>query len=271
MSAVRFRLPMLLPFLTVVAPVARAADGDNPWRAEGDNPWRVALFGGDSIGMRGSLTPSLNVALPNAGTLAPSLEGESGTLGLTRLDFEDIFHRKYSTGAEVSYALSPEVETFGRFSYDALTGRSQEIGVLTTQSGNVAPVNARFGDFSSWSLELGSRYYFPTGLAFQPFAGAALGMTRVHSITAEFDIPSEATVFPDVDFTREGNRFSQELETGLDVHAAPDLDVRLAIAADHVGAPHEAHDLQLADLGLATDHSADSWSFPVTVGAIYRF
>ena len=263
MNVVRFRLPMLIPLLAVFAPVARAQEPDNPWKME--------VFGGDSIGMRGSLSPPLSVALPNAGTLSPSLEGESAALGLNRMRFDDIFHPKYSAGTELSYALNPDMQAYGRFGYDSFRGDTRNVGVLTTDNGAAAPVRANFGDLDTWSLELGSRFFFPTGLSFQPFAGAALGMTRVHAISASFDVPSEAVSLPNVGFTRSENRFSQSVETGIDMHTNPNLDLRLAVQADHVAAPHEAHDAQLADLGLNGDRAGDQWTFPVTIGAIYRF
>jgi hypothetical protein len=263
MNVVRFRVQMLIPFLTVFATAARAQESDSPWKME--------VFGGNSIGMRGSLSPPLNVTLPNAGSLSPSLEGESAALGLNRMRFDDIFRPQYSAGTELSYTLSPELQTYGRFDYDSFSGRTRDVGVLTTENGTTAPVRANFGDLDTWSLELGSRYFFPTGLSFQPFAGAALGMTRVHSISASFDVPSEAVSLPNVGFTRSDNRFSQSVETGIEMHTNPNLDLRLAVQADHVGAPHEAHDAQLADLGLSTERSADQWTFPVTVGAVYRF
>ena len=139
MNVVRFRLPMLIPLLAVFAPVARAQEADNPWKME--------VFGGDSIGMRGSLSSPLSVALPNAGTLSPSLEGESAALGLNRMRFDDIFHPKYSAGTELSYALNPDMQAYGRFGYDSFRGDTRNVGVLTTESGAVAPV-AITGDTS---------------------------------------------------------------------------------------------------------------------------
>lgn len=263
MSLVRFRLRMLIPLLTAAAPAAHAA--------EVDNPWKVELFGGDSIGLHGSLLRPTDITLPDAGALSPSLEGSSARLGLDRLKYDDIFRRRYNAGTELSYAFSDEVTAYGRFSYAALTGKTREIGALSTENGGVAPVTAHFRDLDTWSMELGSRYYFPTGLSFQPFAGAGLGMTRVHAITASLDIPSEAVVLPDVGFTRSDTRFSQNVETGIEMHSNPNLDLRLSLEADHISGSHDGHDPELADLGLNGGHAGEQWSFPVTVGAVYRF
>jgi hypothetical protein len=263
MNVVRFRLPMLIPLLAAFAPVVRADEGDSPWKME--------VFGGDTIGMRGSLTRPMSVELPDAGAISPALAGQSAAIGFDRMKFDDIFHPKYSAGTELSYTFSPEVQTYGRFNYDSYSGHTRTVGELTSENGAPSPVRANFGDLDTWSLELGSRYFIPTGLSFQPFAGAALGMTRVHSITASFDAPNDALALPSAAFTRSENRFSQSVETGIDMQTIPNLDLRLSVQADHIAAPHEAHDADLADLGLNTQHAGDQWNFPVTVGAIYRF
>jgi opacity protein-like surface antigen len=262
MSLVRFRLHMVLPLLTAVAPVARAAESDTPWKFE--------LFGGDSVALHGSLRPPGEIPLPDLGLVSPAFAGDSGSLGLNRMRYDDIFGRKYDAGTELSYAFSDYVSAYGRFSYDALSGRTREVGVLTTPAG-LAPLRANFDDLDTWSLELGSRYYFPTNLSFRPFAGAGLGMTRVHAISASFDIPSEAIAFPQVDLTRSDTRFTQNIETGIEMQSSPNLDFRLAVAADHMSGAHESHDPELNALGLNSGHAGEQWSFPVTIGAAYRF
>jgi hypothetical protein len=133
MNFVRFRLSMVMPFLTAFAPLARAQDSESPWKME--------VLGRNTIDMRNSLTPPLAAERPDAGSLSPTFEGQSAAIGFDRMPL--------------------------------------------------------------------------------PFLETALGTTRVHSISASFDIPNEAATLPQV--------------------------------------------------GLNPEHARDQWTFPVSVGASYRF
>ena len=79
------------------------------------------------------------------------------------------------------------------------------------------------------------RFRLPMPWKMEVIGGDAISMTRVHSISASFDAPAEAITLPDVDvgFTRT--------------------------------------DTDLAHLSLSGQSAADRWTFPVTIGASYRF
>jgi len=258
----------LVTLLALTAGAVRTVQAANP-----DSPWALSIYGGDSVAMTGSLRTPTTTTFTDLGTLDPALAGTSGALSLDKLRYEDLFRRRYDTGLELNYSFNENLQTFGRFNYDALGGRTRTIGELTSESvATPTPLVARFGDADNMSVELGSRYYWPTGMSWKPFVGAALGATHLDSMTASLAVPDTALDEQSVRFTRAGTVFSQSLETGVEYNPNTNFGMRFSVNADHSGAPPSANDPGLTAIGFDAAHDAQSrWAFPVAVAATYRF
>jgi hypothetical protein len=246
---------------------ARAANADN---AEGS--WGVAVYGGDTVTEAGSLRSPISTTIPDLGTVNPALSGTSGTLSLDKLKYDDLFRQSFDTGLELNYSFN-NLQTYTRFSYDELDGRTRRVGFLSTDAlGGSEPLRARFADEDNKSLEIGSRYFWPTGTAWQPFAGVALGATRLDAIRANYLTPDAAIDVANVRFTRPATVFSQSVETGVEFDPNTNFGVRFSVDANHMGDPPSAHDPALSALGYDASHDAEGrWTFPVAIAASYHF
>lgn len=266
---------MKMRHMKLIASLTLVVGATGPaWASESSSsPWSLSVIGGDSVGTTGNLQSPRVAALPDLGSIDPGLGGATGTLRLEKLQYEDLFKRKYDVGLELDYALNDQLQTYGRFSYEGLGGRSRHIGGLTSDALPAGvPVDANFADADNKSLEIGTRYFWNTGTAWRPFAGVALGATRLGAIRADIFSPSADINLRDVRFTRSGTVFSQSAETGVEYDAGNNFGVRFSVNADHTGNPQAANDPALAGLGINPGHDAEArWSFPVSLAATYRF
>ena len=263
----KYRSVQILTALTLIAGAARTAS------AQEAGQWSLSILGGDSIAESGSLRAPMRSTITDLGVLDPSLAGTPGALSLDKLKYEDLFKRRYDTGLELDYSLTDNLQTFGRFNYEALGGRTRSIGEFGGESlTSPTPVTARFADEDNSSLELGSRYYWSTGSNWRPFAGLALGATHMDAIRASLAAPVADPDLKNLRFTRTGTVFSQSLETGVEYNPSNEFGVRLSLDADHMGTPPSADDTRLAGLGFnAGDDAHSRWAFPLTVAASYHF
>jgi hypothetical protein len=255
--------------LTLVAGATSVARADTA-----DSPWGVAIYGGDAVTQEGSLRRSFVPTPANLGALDPTLIGATSTLSHDRLDYNDIYHRTFDAGIELSYSFSDNLETYGRFGYESLDGQTRRAGVLTSDAFGTGgePLHARFADQDNKSFEIGSRYFWNTGSSWAPFAGLALGATRLDPISANFSVPNTLIDEQNVRFTRPSTVFSQSLETGVEFNPSRNFGVRFSVEADHMGEPSSARDPTLSELGFDAGHGAnDRWTFPVSIAAAYHF
>jgi hypothetical protein len=258
----------ILASLAIIAG-ARAANADTP----ADSPWGIAVYGGDTVTEAGRLRSPLSSTIPDLGALNPQFGGTSGTLSLDKLRYDDLFRQDFATGLELNYSFSPNLQTYGRFDYATLDGETRRIGFLSSDVlGGSEAVNARFHDEDNKSLELGTRYFWPTGTAWEPFAGIALGATRLDAIRANFGTADRAIDLTNVSFTRPATVFSQSLETGVEFNPNTSFGVRFSVDADHMGAPPSSRDPLLSELGYDAAHEAEArWTFPVAIAASFHF
>jgi hypothetical protein len=258
----------ILTVLALTGGALRTAYADTP-----DSAWTMSIFGGDSVAIDGKLRSPNNSLVTDLGTFDPALSGDSGALSLDKLKYDDLFRHRYDTGAEVGYSFSDNLQSFGRFSYDGLEGRSRRIGTLDMHSlGITQPLDARFGNADNLSFDLGSRYFFNTGTTWRPYAGASLGATHLDAMRATLTVPDTGIDLKNVRFTRPGTVFNQSLETGVEYDPSSSFGMRLSLDADHLGAPRSAHDPALAELGFDSAHDAQGrWAFPVALAATYHF
>jgi len=255
----------LLASLAMVAG-ARAASA----QTAADSPWGIAVFGGDTLTQAGSLRAPLSSTIPDLGALNPAFSGTSGTLSLDKLRYDDMFREGFDTGLELNYTFDQNVQAYGRFSYATLDGRTRRVGYLSTNGSE--PLDARFGDEDNKALEIGTRYFWPTGTPWQPFAGVALGATRLDALRANFTTPDAAIDLANVRFTRPATVFSQSVEAGVEFNPNTNFGVRFSAGADHMGTPPSARDPALTELGYDSSHDADArWAFPVAIAASFHF
>jgi len=238
--------------------------------ASESSPWGVEFFAGDAVSMRGSLNMPFVTNLGDLGTLDPSLEGSALFRG-KELHYDDILNPSYTVGTEVSYAPNSNLEGFARLSYSELNGESTEFGTLTiTDADATVPVTAHVRDTDSMSLMLGTRYVFNANEAWQPFVGAAVGASRLQDLRAGLTAPNDAVTLNDVRLARATTMFAQSFEAGIGYSMAS-FDVRLAIDANHSNGPDSGQDATLKTIGFTRGGGESPWSFPVTLGAEYRF
>lgn len=258
-------------FLAALALAGGAARG--AYAADTDSPWTMSIYGGDAVGVSGRLRAPGTSSITDLGTVDPVLTGESGTLTLDKLRYDDLFRHRYDTGLELGYAFSDNLQSYGRFSYDGLTGRSRRIGSLTIDgTSSPTPLDARFADADNMSFDVGTRYFFTTNSPWRPYAGAALGATHLDAMRATLTVPDTTLDLTNLRFTRPGTVFNQSVETGVEYNPSSTFGVRFSVDADHFGAPKSAHDPSLAELGLDSSHDAEGrWTFPVAVAATYHF
>jgi opacity protein-like surface antigen len=237
------------------------------------SPWTLSIYGGDAVGMSGKLRAPGTSSITDLGTVDPSLTGESGTLTLDKLHYDDLFRHRYDTGLELGYAFSDNLQSFGRFSYDGLAGRARRIGSLQVDGiSTPAPLDARFADADNMSLDVGTRYFFSTSSPWRPYAGAALGATHLDAMRATLTVPDTTLDLQNLRFTRPGTVFSQSVETGVEYNPSSNFGVRFSVDADHLGAPRSAHDPALTEIGFDSGHDAQArWTFPVALAATYHF
>lgn len=264
----KFRSVQILTVVSMVAGAARVA-----MAAEPSSPWSLSISGGDSVAETGSLRRPSTADFTDLGTLDPTLTGTSGTMRLDRLKYDDLFHRQFETGLELDYSFSDNLQGYGRFGYTSLGGRTTTIGTLNSAAfDSPAAVRARFADVDSMTFELGSRYSWNTGTDWRPFAGFALGSTRLDSMRADITSTDLSTDLTDMRFTRTATLFSQSLQTGVEYTPNSAFGLRFSVDADHVGRPPNADDARLTALGFGPNDDAHSlWSFPVSIAANYRF
>ncbi|MEJ1961245.1 MAG: hypothetical protein WDO56_06765 [Gammaproteobacteria bacterium] len=222
----------ILTAMAVVAASARTASA-----ADQSGAWSLSILGGDSVAESGSLRSPASATITDLGVLDPTLAGSSGTLSLDKLKYEDLFKRRFDTGLELDYSFTDNLQSYGRFGYASLDGRTRSIGELTGGSiSEPTSVTARFGDQDNMSFELGSRYYWSTGSSWRPFAGLALGATHMDGIHASLATPVADPDLQNLHFTRAGTMFSQSVETGVEYNPTNEFGVRLSLDASHIGA-----------------------------------
>ena len=257
----------LITAFALAAGAARSASAASP-----DSPWGVAIYGGDSVSETGDLRKPVTATFSDLGTVDPSLAGASGRFDSNRLSYDDIFHRRFDTGVELNYSFSNNVQTYGRFGYESLNGQTRTLGTLETDTlGTSTPIRGRFADEDNKSLEFGARYFWRNSTAWEPFAGVALGATRMESIRATLDSPDGGIDVRNVRFTRPGTVFSQSLETGVEFNPSRAFGVRFSVDASHTGTPSSARDPELSEIGFDAAHDAEGrWTFPVAIAATWH-
>jgi hypothetical protein len=94
----------------------------------------------------------------------------------------------------------------------------------------------------------------------------------LQEINGSLEIPDESLSLNDLRFSRSSTVFAQSLEAGINYHSPSMVDLQFSVGAEHASGTKAGDDPTLASLGFDTTHDGgDRWSFPITLGATYRF
>ena len=102
-------------------------------------------------------------------------------------DFDDVYNTNfYHIQGEVGYAVSPHVELFGTFNYQAADSRTTTGDQLFLIPVFLIDVRSEWSDYTSYGGQLGVRYFFLSRQArFRPYISLAGGATRVEPINVK--------------------------------------------------------------------------------------
>jgi hypothetical protein len=224
----------------------RAAAQEMPWSVSFDLGGEAALAGDLHSGGRGTV-----LGLPT--TVEPRSYG-------------DVYGTPFYWAAAVGYAVTPNGEIRGRFSYTKATADELRVG-------NVAGLDllAAFDDYRRLGVDVGYRQYLgASGQAVRPFVGGSVGFANVDTLRSTFSVPAAGVVLADVDFLDSTAVVTFGFSGGVQFT----LNDRLAVQG---GVDFQWHgDLTdvdgLAGTGLeGINDETRRWSLPVTAGLTVRF
>lgn len=208
-----------------------------------------------------------NVATPGSFRGPVNVEGPNGTTDFTRLHYDDAYRHDYTAGMDLAFSITPHLSAFTQVSYSQFNGQTHDIGALVLPTTRREPIEAKFSDSDSESVDVGARYNF-TGMGekWQPFVGAALGAMHVSDTFAKVG-NTQVTV------GKEDTVFEQRLETGLQYSPMPNFGLRLTASAQHVDGLKGSKDPALALLGLDSASAGihEHWDYPAELGAVWHF
>lgn len=223
----------------------------------GDNA-SVELFGGANMSMPGSVRA------------AHGLESNPAGINYNHLDFDRIYGRGYTAGAEFDYAFNSRLTAFARGAYVNFDGRDRQLGMQTTPTGEQF-VSGRFDDASTRTVDLGARYTFAPDSRLRPFVGVGVGGADLSPVRATIQSPTLGATR--VELARGDRVLEQRIETGVQFSPVRNFDLRLTAAAMHFDGQRPSNDPNLALLGLATGHGdvPAHWDYPAELGAVWHF
>jgi hypothetical protein len=150
-------------------------------------------------GMRGRWTVGFagGATVPTGGEFH---EGGRGTvLGLpTSVDAKnngDIFDPGLGWRAGVGYGVSRRVEIFGDFAWKRTEASELSVGRVASLD-----LRAAFGNYTSYGMDAGLRYYFRPGAVVAPYVAALAGFRRVDAIPGTFSVPAAGVTLQDTPF-----------------------------------------------------------------------
>jgi len=213
------------------------------------------LFAGGNVASPGSFRGPLNV------------EGPNGTTEFTRLDFDDAYRHDYTAGVEFAFNIDSHLSAYTQVGYSQFNGQTHDIGDLVAPTTRHTPIEAKFSDSDSATIDVGARYRF-TGMGekWQPFVGASLGALHVSDTFAKVGNT-------DVTVGKSDTVFEQRLETGIQYSPMRNFGLRLTASAQHVDGLKGSTDPSLALLGLDSANAGihEHWDYPAELGAVWHF
>lgn len=254
-----------------LALVALASTGTAMAGTNDEGHWVTTFTGGTDAITRSTLQEHADGSLANLGALDTANPDDPATTSLRRLSMHDAFRVGPGLGLELGYMTDSSVEPFVKLDYSQLRGRNENIGELTTPS-LLAPagITSKFDDMHSWSLNVGSRYFWNDGGAVKPFVAGFMGADRTQAMRTHLSVDGMADLGEE-ELLPQQTRFDAGVEGGVNFQLADKADLRLSMGADYIDARKKNTDA-FAPLGLdSVKLTEQRWSVPVDLGMNFRF
>lgn len=216
-------------------------------------PGEVMVFG--TIGFQSDIGGSLNEA--GIGSInGARAEINTNTWG-ERYDAALLFR----VGG--AYNASENSQVFATAHWEQAEADTAVVGLVGGQ-----PLSAKFGDYQSWGIDVGYRYYFAADLPVKPFASAAVGFQRVQNIPVTLSSGSydsgEVPFYDDswVFGWRIGGGFTKDLTPRFGIIAT--LDLRYSgVLSDQAG---------IGTVGFERINTVGNrWTLPLLGGVYFKF
>ena len=257
-----------------IVPVALAALGGTQVASANsydEGQWITTFTAGSNLVSNGTFSSQTGATIADLGGIDPALAGQSGTVAIDHLQFNDAFRAGPSFGIEAGYMAQSNVEPFVRLSYSQLSGRNQEIGFITSPAlDSPVPIHADFGDMDSWGLDLGARYFLSDNGALRTYIAGYLGANRIDALHAHYTVAG-MPASPREEILPQVTRFDAGVEGGVAWQVSENADLSLSVGAQYVDARHEQTDA-FAPIGIDEVSFTDQrWSLPVNFGVNFKF
>ncbi len=227
----------------------------------------ISVYGGADFPVGGTAHDGANAPIADLGTLNPALAGTPATLQIQRRSQKDVFGTGWTVGGELAYAVSDSGEILLTGRYTKANGKLLNVGGAAAG----APVNATlpvfgdFGDYKTYSAELGYRQYLGSGGGITPFVAARAGLTRISGLSATLTVPDANITLSNVPFSDGSWVVSGGLDAGLSIPLGARASIIPEVGLQYVGGA-KGNDASLGGLGLgAINDKGERWSVPVRV------
>jgi hypothetical protein len=190
-------------------------------------------------------------------------------ISFNETSYDDIYGRMGLFKIGVGYRFSPRTEAIFNFVLSRSSGDFVQVGTFGDEA---APLFAQLDDYSYWGFEGGQRFYFAR-VRFTPFVGYTVGINRFTHIDGDFTAAAVGTqpAFEAIDerIFDSSWAFSFGPTGGVLVGVGP-FEIQGEVGLRYMGGLSDIDILVNANL---RDINAESsrWSFPVLVGARFRF
>lgn len=225
----------------------------------------LSIHGGGDMAVGGTMHDGANAPIADLGALNPALTGVPATLQIERRSQDDVYDTAWTLGGEMAYGLSDSSEVLLSARYVQAKGNRINVGGAAAG----APVNATlpvfgdFGDYKSFSLELGYRQYFGSGDGITPFVTLRGGATRISAISADFTVPDAGITLSGVPFSNGSWAFSGGADLGLSIPLGERVSLVPEVGIQYTGGA-KGNDTALGGLGLgAINNKGERWSVPM--------
>lgn len=229
--------------------------------------WSVAVSGGGSFPVGGTMHGGANAPVSDLGALNPDLTGVPATLQIQERSQNNVYDTGWSIGGEIGYALSDSGEALLGVRYAKASGNRINVGSAAAGAPVDAslPVFGDFGDYEALSIELGYRQYLGAMGGVTPFVSARAGATRISAISADFTVPDAGIALNNVAFSKASWVFSGGAALGVSVPLTDKISLEPEVGI-HYADGAKGDDAALGGLGLGgINDKGQRWSVPVSL------
>jgi hypothetical protein len=222
----------------------RAQQPTTPWAAEVNLGWNPSVSG--------------NVISSAIGVIG----GQPVVLQDT--SFGDVYGTGVLWRFGAGYMLNEYAEILGSLTYQSVSADAVEAGSV-----GGGPLFATFDDYQATTFEGGYRYYFAEqSEQIRPYASGTAGIAIINEIDAAF--ASSGGVLQATDFYDGTAAFTFSLNGGVWYGVTERFDVGGQLGLKYLSGLTDIDALEDTALDPINDESG-RWTFPITVGARFRF